>query len=819
LTLVLAMIAVIGSAVLSSPAAQAGSVAEYPDFPYPATDYNEPYRGQFHFSSRSGWMNDVNGPVYYRGVYHLFYQHNPHGTNWATMHWGHATSTDLVHWTQKPIALEPGVHNPYPEGSTADEKDRLFSGSAWVDTTNATGLKTGSDDPILLFYNVFGVSIAYSVDGAKTFQKYNDDRKVITTTDESRDPKVTWDPATRRWVLVLWANGGGNHGNFYTSTNLLDWTYRGEFKGDWFFECPDLFQLPLDGDRSRLKWVLQDASGEYLVGSLSPAGVFVPDAGATVQSMDLGPVGPEQGFYAAQTFNQLPGGRIVQMAWQGMVGGPTWRGNASFPVDLGLVTIPGAGARITRNPIPEIAGAYSSAQTWGPRTITADPATDPFAGMTADTYEIEAQFDLSGATASDFRFKLHGSGEGSRTLIYNLGARTFYGRPLAPINNKVKIRMLIDRGQMEFFGNDGRLSITDQAYFDSTPGNLGLSLSATGGSVKLDSMTFHRIGSTWGVGESTLQSNASGPWHAAGGTWTDVTAGKQGSATGDGFYLSNQQAANLSYEGDLRLGTAAAVALTFRASANASGHYSVTLDRSGVIKLWRPGAVIATASTPISADRTYHLKVVTAGSSIKAYLDHASAAVLTASDTTYSSGYFGANIFAGTATVQNLSVDGPGFRTNAEGPWVPVGGTWTTTSNGASGNADGDAFYLSNRTGTDFSYEGDLNIVNGVAAGLTFRADAAGRGYTANIDSSGVVKLWRPGRDIATAQVAIRENKVYHLRVVARGENFQVFLNGSPTALLAGSDSTYRTGLFGINAYHGTGVIQNVMVGPVPSAP
>ena len=212
------------------------------------------------------------------------------------------------------------------------------------------------------------------------------------------------------------------------------------------------------------------------------------------------------------------------------------------------------------------------------------------------------------------------------------------------------------------------------------------------------------------------------------------------------------------------------------------------------------------------------MRVVAAGSSIKAYLDHASVAVLSAVDTTYSSGYFGANIFAGTATVQNLAVDGPGFRTNAEGPWAPVGGTWTTTSNGSSGNADADAFYLSNRTGTDFSYEGDLTIVNGVAAGLTFRADGAGRGYTANVDSSGVVKLWRPGRDIATAQVAVRENKVYHLRVVARGENFQVFLDGSPTALLAGSDSTYRAGLFGINTYHGTGVLQNVIVGPAPPA-
>src|SRR5262245_12191576 len=96
--------------IVAAPApAQAGTPADYPEFPYPTTAYDEPLRGQFHFSSRAGWMNDPNGSFWYRGQYHLFYQHNPHGLAWDTMHWGHATSPDLVHWTQKPIALEPGV--------------------------------------------------------------------------------------------------------------------------------------------------------------------------------------------------------------------------------------------------------------------------------------------------------------------------------------------------------------------------------------------------------------------------------------------------------------------------------------------------------------------------------------------------------------------------------------------------------------------------------------------------------------------------------------------------------------------------------------
>lgn len=165
--------------------ARAGSAADYPEFPYIATDYAEPRRGQFHFSPPNGWMNDINGPVYYRGVYHLFFQSNPHslGSN-NDIHWGHATSTDLIHWTEQPIALEPGVD--IPGGS----QSLLWSGSAWVDTGNVTGLKTGSDDPILLFTGTDGASIAYSIDGARTFQMYNGGAQVVSTgTTESRDPK------------------------------------------------------------------------------------------------------------------------------------------------------------------------------------------------------------------------------------------------------------------------------------------------------------------------------------------------------------------------------------------------------------------------------------------------------------------------------------------------------------------------------------------------------------------------------------------------------------------------------------------------------
>lgn len=474
-------------AVLPSAPAVAGSPADYPEYPYASTDYTETFRGQFHFSPQSGFMNDINAPLYYRGVYHLFFQHNPHGLVWNTMHWGHATSTDLVHWTQQPIALEPGVH-----------AGNLWSGAGWVDVNNVTGLKSGADDPILLFTNTEGVSIAYSTDGARTFQMYNGGAKVITNATESRDPKVQWDPVGNRWVMVVWQAGTG--AVFYTSTNLLAWTFRGTYAAGWLVECPDLYQLPVDGNAGTPKWVLQDASGEYVIGSLNASGVFVSDW-ATPQRMEWGISGaafPPSTWYAPLTFNQLPGGRVVQMGWQPSNAGVTWTGNASFPVQLGLTTYP-EGIRLTRNPIAEIAAIRTSTQTWGSRAITTDPASDPFTGIAADTYEISAVFDLTGATATEFGFRLHARADGSsdRTVAYTTATQSLYGMSAPPVGGQVSIRLLVDRGQLEVFAQGGKWVTSDNVAFDSSPASQGIRLYAQGGSVTLVSLTLSRIGSTW----------------------------------------------------------------------------------------------------------------------------------------------------------------------------------------------------------------------------------------------------------------------------------------------------------------------------------
>ncbi|UOZ03783.1 glycoside hydrolase family 32 protein [Amycolatopsis sp. WQ 127309] len=774
--------------------ASAGTVADYPEFPYPATTYQEPFRGQFHFSSQAGWMNDPNGLVYANGLYHFFYQHNPHGLEWDTMHWGHATSPDLVHWTQKPIALEPGVH-----------PGTLFSGGGVVDRDNTSGLKTGALDPIVVFTNTDGVSVYYSNDNGRSFQPYDQGRKQIEIPAESRDPKVVWDAARHRWAMVVWSNRGGYGVDLYTSPDLLHWSFASRYAADWLFECPDLFPMTLDGVQ---QWVLTSGTSEYVVGSFDGT-TFRTDR-PQPKKMNQGTTFAGGTFYAAETFSNAPDGRVVQMAWQGGNRGSTWTGDATFPAELKLVGSPD-GPRITRTPVTELDSLRADSRSWQNQPVS--PGTNLFGGILADTYEITATFDVASATAGQFGFALHSRSDGSadRTVAYDRAAGTLYGKPLAPTNGEVTMRLLVDRGQLEVFGDGGRFSVADNVNFDSAAVSQGIRLFATGGQVRLKSAKFTRLSTSWGTAQSTLESTLAGPWHAAGGSWTDTSGGKQAQAGGDAFYLSASTAADAVYQGDVRLDTAQAAGLTFRATDDGAG-YTANIDTSGVVKLWRPGRDIATYATPIAAGSTHHLEVRTTGARIQVLLDHGTTPVIDATDDVYASGRFGANAYHGTATVQNLNTGPGGLDAFTSGAWTARGGTWTTTPDGLRGRSPDNGFYLSDRTGTDFTYDGDVSVTNGTAAGLTFRAAADGTGYTANVDSSGVVKLWRPGRDIATYATPITEGRTYHLTVRTTGTRIQVWLDHGATPIIDATDTAYAAGRFGVNGYAGNTLAQHLAV-------
>lgn len=238
-------------------------------FPGEDNIYKETYRPQYHFTTRRGWINDPNGMVFYNGKYHLFYQHNPFEREWENMHWGHAVSTDLLHWQELPVALHP------------DTLGTIFSGSAVIDYGNTAGYNGKNGEPAMVAFYTADLPqyerqcMAYSLDEGRTFTKYHgnpviDSHKKWQSRD-TRDPKVFWYAPGKHWVMVL--NERDGH-SIYNSQDLKKWTYESHITGFW--ECPELFELPVDGNKANRKWIMWGASGSYMIGSFDGK-TFTPE--------------------------------------------------------------------------------------------------------------------------------------------------------------------------------------------------------------------------------------------------------------------------------------------------------------------------------------------------------------------------------------------------------------------------------------------------------------------------------------------------------------------------------------------------------------
>ena len=273
-------------------------------------EYNEKYRPLYHFTPQYGWMNDPNGMVYADGTYHLFYQYNPYGARWGNMHWGHAISKDLVNWEYQPTAIAP------------DKLGAIFSGSAVIDHDNTAGFGKGA--MIAIFTSAGNrqtQSIAYSLDGGKTFTKY-EDNPVLSDANiiDFRDPKVFWHAPSKQWVMSLATT---QTITFYGSKNLKEWTPLSEFGeglgghgGVW--ECPDLFPLTYEG---KTKWVLfvsinpggpnGGSATQYFIGDFDGK-TFTPDAMNYPLWLDYG-----RDNYAGVTWSNVPAadGRRLFIGW------------------------------------------------------------------------------------------------------------------------------------------------------------------------------------------------------------------------------------------------------------------------------------------------------------------------------------------------------------------------------------------------------------------------------------------------------------------------------------------------------------------------
>ena len=442
--------------------------------------YHEPLRPQLQFSPQRGWTNDPNGLVFYNGEYHLFFQHNPYGWGWGNMHWGHATSRDLVHWEEHGEALYPDAMGP------------MFSGSAVVDWKNTSGFGKDGKPPLVLIYTAAGhptvQGIAYSNDG-RTFTKFAGNPVIKEVSDGNRDPKVFWHEPSKQWVLTLYvelpAAAGTpkpNHTiHFYTSPNLKEWTLRSTTPG--LFECPDFFELPVDGDATKKKWVLTAASSEYLVGSFDGE-KFTPETPKL-------PGHRGRGFYAAQTFSDLPDGRRIQIGW-GQCDSPGMAFNQlqAFPCELSLRTTPD-GPRLAWQPVKEIATLRAKSQRLDPLTLRAG-SPNPLATTRGELLEIRA--DFAPAADSEVLFKVRGIGIRYSPAKQELSIGDFH--TFAPLRDgHQRLIILTDRTNLTVWASDG-LSYVPFPVIAKT-GDLGIELSATGGDVKFTSLEAHELKSIW----------------------------------------------------------------------------------------------------------------------------------------------------------------------------------------------------------------------------------------------------------------------------------------------------------------------------------
>ena len=410
-----------------------------------ASIYRERNRPQFHFTTRRGWINDPNGCIWHDGQYHLYYQHNPFEREWENMTWGHATSPDLLHWTEQPPVLFP------------DTLGTMFSGSAVFDKDNTSGFGTKKTPPLVYAYTADRSEkevqcIAYSLDGGMTLHKYKGNPVIDShdkwQTRDTRDPRLFWYESGGWWVLVL--NERNGH-SIYTSANLKEWTYQSHVNGFW--ECPDLFPLPVDGNADDVRWVMYGASNTYMIGRFDGK-VFTPESGKHRFSTGA--------IYAAQTFNDVPDGRRIQIGWANIDHrGMPFRGQMLLPTELTLRSTKD-GVRLVSKPIKEVetllSPLYNSES--GLKKQEANVALNKAlpqrgSGEGANCLHLRATLNLTYATSAGLKF------DGQTLVDYDLNRNTLNGQfysPQDPTSLSLTMDIYIDRTSIEVFIDDGLYS-------------------------------------------------------------------------------------------------------------------------------------------------------------------------------------------------------------------------------------------------------------------------------------------------------------------------------------------------------------------------
>jgi fructan beta-fructosidase len=459
---------------------------------------NDEWRPKYHFTPPRHWMNDPHGLVFYEGEYHLFYQHNPLGLTSEHKSWGHAVSTDLVRWQHLPVALkeENGVE--------------MYSGSVVVDGNNTSGLcqtpSTTDKSCLVAIYTAHTPTkeaqhLAFSNDRGRTWTKYAGNPVLEIGAQDFRAPKVFWHAASKQWVMVV-AVPKEKKVRLYGSANLKTWKLLSEFgpagvtEGEW--EGPDLFELPIEGNRNNKRWVLvvstnsggaAGGSGvQYFIGTFDGVKFTNDNAPATKLYLDYG-----KDLYAATTWSDIApsDGRRILLGWmtnlQYASRQPTapWRGMLSVPRILTLRKT-SEGLRVQQQPIAELQTLREKQVSYGSRQVVEGQPLLASEGVSGDALEIIAEFEIG--KAKEFGFVLRAQKEQKTIVGYDVAKKelfidrsqagesdfapeSFPGRhavTLQPDGKKIRLQILLDRASVEVFGNEGIVTLTDTIFPEPT---------------------------------------------------------------------------------------------------------------------------------------------------------------------------------------------------------------------------------------------------------------------------------------------------------------------------------------------------------------
>ena len=453
---------------------------------------NEQYRPQIHYSPKKGWMNDPNGMVYYNNQYHLYYQHSPNTSVWGPMHWGHATSEDLIHWQQQPIALYP------------DSLGFIFSGSIVADTNNTSGFGKDGKVPFVAIFTLSNwvtekagkndfqtQGIAYSLDGGMTWTKYKNNPVLKNPgINDFRDPKVSWFEAGKKWIMTL---ATFDRVTFYSSTDLKNWTKESDFgagvgKHGAAWECPDLFSLDYNGQKIWILLVSINPGGpnggsatQYFTGQFDGKN-FISNQTDT-RWLDYG-----TDNYAGVTWSNT-GNRKIFIGWMNnwqygkVVPTKAWRSAMTVPRDLGIEKV-GDKYLVTSLPVKELNRIDG-------KQMVAEDISVPNYDLTKKLGKLTGPAKISFTSDKIETFSVTLSNEQGEKIVvgYDKAANYYYAdrsksgivnfekefsyfhfAPRLSTKPNLDFTLIIDNASIELFADNG-LTVMTEIFFPTTPYN------------------------------------------------------------------------------------------------------------------------------------------------------------------------------------------------------------------------------------------------------------------------------------------------------------------------------------------------------------